>query len=493
MENEYEDGYIVTEKKLLRFLDERVVPTGNQRKDLQPDGNPYPLGTSAIDQYINAVVDIYATQQSKGQNSHPHPRGLALKSWKRAKAFHQRELRRRLKVDRGIGGINDGYTREEMVKVADYFFQNGAEHDLRERMAFLFHHMLLLRGEDTRALEFADIFTLNFDNEGPTECPALVLQFDGGKTNQNHLKQYAATIRHENVQTCAIGAMAIYFFHRFERNGEEFPSFEDNDWFEIKVCKGHDRMKEMSYDTQRRAITKAFKRCQIHSRHKTHAGRGSGARYAVSSGATEDQVRKHGRWQQDALQKHYLTGLPKQVIRTMNGFPPEGHGFFLKRACVTPSEELQQKIFPQVEDYLDRVQRGDGCQRTICGQGFLLLLQKLRLIFLQDVVMLRAIPGLQCSSLFSHKLFQDPEFLNFEPQLLHVSNTEPDPQQQSLHSIVPTISDQLTSIHAKMDGNQAAVMKELDKMSQENNNLEGSTYLYSSFLYSWYDVQLLIN
>lgn len=71
---------------------------------------------------------------------------------------------------------------------------------------------MLLQDEDTRALELADIFTLDFDSEGPTECACPMLQFDGGK-NQNHLNQYVAAIRHQNVYTCAVGMMAIYFFN----------------------------------------------------------------------------------------------------------------------------------------------------------------------------------------------------------------------------------------------------------------------------------------
>lgn len=42
--------------------------------------------------------------------------------------FEQRELKRKMKVDRGVGGIIDGYTDDEMLKVMDYFLINGAKH-----------------------------------------------------------------------------------------------------------------------------------------------------------------------------------------------------------------------------------------------------------------------------------------------------------------------------------------------------------------------------
>ena len=216
----------MTEQKLLRFMVEFVVPRGNQRKDLQPDGKPYPLGESSIDQYIKAIVDLYTTQVSSNQNHHAHPRGSALKAWKKSSAYQERDRNRDTQRDRGVGGIQDGYTDDELVKVCDYFFATGSELDLRDRMTFLFNHMLLLRGEDTRMLELADILTIDFKDEGPTECPALVLQFDGGKTNKNHANQYVAAIRHKNVRTCAISAMAMYFFMRWQKGSESFPTFE---------------------------------------------------------------------------------------------------------------------------------------------------------------------------------------------------------------------------------------------------------------------------
>lgn len=123
--------------------------------------------------------------------------------------WRERDRKRKERHDRGAGSIQDGYTDEELLEVCDYFLVNCSESDLRKRMTFLFNHMLLLRGEDTRALELADFFTIDFQDEGPTYCPALVLQSDSGKTNKKHVKQHAAAIRHKNVRTCAISAMAM--------------------------------------------------------------------------------------------------------------------------------------------------------------------------------------------------------------------------------------------------------------------------------------------
>ncbi|CDH61552.1 predicted protein [Lichtheimia corymbifera JMRC:FSU:9682] len=54
-------------------------------------------------------------------------RGTALNIGKE-RPFEQRELKRKMKVDRGVGGIIDGYTDDETLKVMDYFLINGAKH-----------------------------------------------------------------------------------------------------------------------------------------------------------------------------------------------------------------------------------------------------------------------------------------------------------------------------------------------------------------------------
>ncbi|CDH60232.1 predicted protein [Lichtheimia corymbifera JMRC:FSU:9682] len=153
------------------------------------------------------------------------------------------------------------------------------------------------------------------------------------------------------------------------------------------------------------------------------------------------------------MQKHYLTGFPKRIIRTINGFPADGGQYYLQRACLFPSDSLQKKVVPQADYWLRRVQEGDGCEPTICGQGFLRLVLELRVILLQDVVMLRSVPGLQSSSIFNHPLFSDPEFLEFERRLLDISRREPDPQQQRPQSVIPIVDNRLTAIDTKVDAN----------------------------------------
>jgi hypothetical protein len=41
-----------------------------------------------------------------------------------------------------------------------------------------------MRGESVRRLELVDMFILDLDNEGPTECKAKIVILVQGKTNQ---------------------------------------------------------------------------------------------------------------------------------------------------------------------------------------------------------------------------------------------------------------------------------------------------------------------
>ena len=235
-----EQGYLddtVSEGTLMHFLTEYIEVTGNLKQPAGEGEEPVELGTDGYEQWIKAIVDLYKQQKSLGRNDNAHLRSSSLRCWKQGKHFYDRARSRSSFQDRGVGSIQDGYTPEEMLSVCDYFFISGREIDHRDRMTFLLQHMLLLRGELSRMVELPDLFTIDFDEGDLMHCPALVIQFDAGKRNPKHKKEYSVTIRHKNVKKCAFGAMALYFFSRWHVNGEPFPTFvRSEDWFSIKVC-----------------------------------------------------------------------------------------------------------------------------------------------------------------------------------------------------------------------------------------------------------------
>ena len=90
-------------------------------------------------------------------------------------------------------------------------------------------------------------------------------------------------------------------------------------------------------------------------------------------------MKRQDRWQAGTMETNYLTSLFWRAIRAINGFPVDGDQFFLERAVVTPSLSLQQKVFPSADCWLKRVEDdGDICPDAICAQGFLRLINNLR-------------------------------------------------------------------------------------------------------------------
>ncbi|KAI8905647.1 hypothetical protein DFJ77DRAFT_422022, partial [Powellomyces hirtus] len=79
-QNQYADGHLVTEAKLLRYLQQIVVPRGN-KKFKTVNGVGVALSSSSIDGYVKAITDLYKTQAALGNNRHSHPRGKFLTTY----------------------------------------------------------------------------------------------------------------------------------------------------------------------------------------------------------------------------------------------------------------------------------------------------------------------------------------------------------------------------------------------------------------------------
>jgi hypothetical protein len=139
--------------------------------------------------------------------------------------------------DRGIDTFAYGYSKtEQLVDIIRFYFQENSEADLRNALAFLLSNYYLLRGENARNAELADLQTVMLDCEGPSECPALVLLMKHGKTNQFGRVEISACMRNTNVEICPFMAMGSYLFWRWHAHGEQFPSFESSrDWFDYKL------------------------------------------------------------------------------------------------------------------------------------------------------------------------------------------------------------------------------------------------------------------
>jgi hypothetical protein len=133
----------------------------------------------------------------------------------------------------------------------------------------------------------------------------------------------------------------------------------------------------MLYQTHYRALSKALSYAGIMTKNITHVMRGSATRIASLLGASYDAIRQAGRWQMNVLDLSYLTGLPIEVMRVHAGFSKDGGNFYLSRAQLEPSASLCEKVFPDVDAWLKKVEQGK-CEQTIAAHGFLKLMKHMR-------------------------------------------------------------------------------------------------------------------
>jgi len=276
-----------------------------------------------------------------------------------------------------------------------------------------------------RDFQLADLMLLDLEHEGPKPdqtVPCLVTVMMNGKLNKHGKVEYMGCMRNANPVICPLSALAFYFFYRWGRDGaEEFPSFrQPEDYYELAVIPGSIKVpgRPLSYRTQRDWLDKMFRAVGINANEITHIERKQSVRHAELLGVPDTQNRRAGRWGTDVMTGVYLSQLPRQFMRSTAGWPQEGKAYFLPRAQELPEEALCSRIWPEVDLWLKRMEsfhpdRDDNevVRLDLAGTGFLRLLHELRVILLQDSVILRK--QFPHHPLWKDSLFNCPEYLRF--------------------------------------------------------------------------------
>ncbi|KAE8225065.1 hypothetical protein CF319_g2131 [Tilletia indica] len=443
--------YQVTSQKLHLFLEDRVLhraPKKKKKKASSANGETSnTLSESTVKIYVAAIIDLYTQQAARGVNSAPHPRPGPVRMLLSTRKLEERDRRKREYVDRGIGTALDGYTLAQFGQVSNYFIQRNSEVGLRDRLAFLISHFALLRGENARNLELADLHHLQLEGEGPSSCFAVVLLLANGKTNQAGRVEYGSFLRNRDVFVCPVGALALYLFSRFHHSAEPFPDLsESSNWYDIKVIKAPKSLTQpIGEETHSKALDAAFKACGVLTTAKTHAARKSGAQLAEAGGASEAAVRRAGRWNQTTMETCYLTRLPRPVLRVHAGFHQDGGSYFLRRD-IQPPQELLERIFPQADAWESAIEAGksvDGSliEINIASRAFVRLLIRLRPVVLQDAVLLKQqYPHL---FLWTHSLFTSDAFVRFESDLLKTLDKPDTSSDDQLRAVLPLLAEQI--------------------------------------------------
>ena len=242
-------------------------------------------------------------------NIYPNPRGTLVKALLVDLKIARANFRLEHFEDRAISGLKDGYTSAQLCHLAESLLGRQGilaakpeEKLLRTRMDLLFLHSMMLRGESTRYARLIDFCSLRLENEGQ-DCLAIVMQIRQGKTidradgSTNRKTKYSGMLRHKNVLTCPVGALAQWLFYRSEVAREARPDFRDrSSWYMTRLIPGNLRKPtdEISDGVQREWTRLAFEEAKIQTSGVVHAPRKSVARLMDTMEVPEDQVSLFG-------------------------------------------------------------------------------------------------------------------------------------------------------------------------------------------------------
>ena len=207
----YPQPETVTEAKVAVFLEEQVVGRLNRNDSSQQIGKP------TIDQYISALTSLWKYQVEQKVNAHPTPRGILVKHIRNTFCQNINEVRKATYYDRGLlyQHLLTNEKKKNRRLIADYFWRYGdgsialGFKGLRNRVGFLMSEQGLLRGENVRDLELPDFFSKEMDDEGPSQCIAMVIIKGRGKTNRYGKPFFLVTI---DMQMCGYVQYLLWLY-----------------------------------------------------------------------------------------------------------------------------------------------------------------------------------------------------------------------------------------------------------------------------------------
>ncbi len=130
-------------------------------------------------------------------------------------------------------------------------------------------------------------------------------------------------------------------------------------------------------------------------------------------GAPENQIRRLGNWNSQAMENCYLSTLPRDAIRSLAGFSPDHRNYYIRRDVHRPSEALMKKVFPQIETIEEKMSAGLFMSSIATG-AFLDTLKFFRRVLLQDAAVLLTLDEYRNHPIFQHAVFKSQEFLDFK-------------------------------------------------------------------------------
>ena len=260
------------------------------------------------------------------------------------------------------------------------------------QLYFLFSNSILLQLSNRLLIELPNLFSMPLPNKGLNGTSQyLVIVIGQGKTNQYSRLEYRAALYYRDYRSYLIGALAMYFFQRQYYSGEPFPYlYISQDQYNIKVLKRDNThlAKPLSNSIASSQTRWLYSEASIKTSKVTYTGRVSGARLVELNGVLEDQICRGGYWNTDQIMGYYLTTLLYVFIRSITDFDPEQVlSYFLLRETIQPLALLLRRVQPNINYqqvvYLEQLDIIEQVEPNLAIGGFLELLQRLRVVFLQ--------------------------------------------------------------------------------------------------------------
>ncbi|CAD6962168.1 unnamed protein product [Tilletia laevis] len=409
-----EEEILVSEQKLVTYLNCYVLHK-----------NPR-IGDEGVDTHIKAIVNLWETQTLQGRNHFPHPReGALLKAFTKALKQGRSALAAARLDDAWKHTLKDGYDPEEHERISRWYLKQEAEGGQEDEASWV-------------------------PQSRPQTCKAVVVSIRHSKTNTEARREFGIAARHKNVETCPIGALALYLFQRFHLRNE-FPDLSSRAvWYELNLLVDDEDRGEITWSDQASVLRQAFSDLGISSSKLTHAMRGAAARHAYEAGCSEASIRIHGRWTAsgDQLIERYLTGIAVQPVRALSGFNIEGGDHYLPRTILDPPTTLASKIWPQIEtsETAVRARHASGGQKDEAALAFLEVMRWLRVVLLQDAALLStSFPSLP---IWSVEPFTSEDFRTFRSELVSKIPDTPHPLEVTITELIPRLDHALADLRA---------------------------------------------
>jgi len=199
----------------------------------------------------------------------------------------------------------------------------------------------------------------------------------------------------------------------------------------------------LGYPAQLKVIKGIFERFNIQADGFTHAGRKAAVQHGEVIGVEDAQIRQLGHWDSTRMAKHYSSGIARGAARQFAGFPAERGKYYLTRSASQPPESLRRKVFPRLEESLAFLNSVPLEERDRAAGSVQNTLDWFRTVILEDAVALKNQAQFRSSPLFTHSLFQDPEFLEYQHTTLLAVQGDRLPTAIQIQQLMPDIAREL--------------------------------------------------